>query len=329
MSAAAVSRRSVSSLCFRLSLLVAGFAFISHLIAVGFDPVAFVQIAWWKHQVRTGDRAARTDALRDLGNTGNTAVLPFLLDAMHKDDFNDPSNWRASFAVMRFDAEAVPYLDRAIEDEDPNLRKLAILMLVALRMNQAGPFLRKGIRSPDPEVRKWTLLAALNRGLAFSVRRDLAIGSFEDPDPGVRAAAFTCVRDRRDADCLALLQRSAGQDNLTTRSSAEVILAQLGYKENIPRVIAYIGATNPHELHHEPVGQYAAQWLVRFIRFIRTRDNSSELLPLLAQTRRVADGEATPPELTATGEQWKAWWEQNSEQLSWNERDGWLLARRE
>lgn len=296
-----------------------------YILIYGWLPL---EVVWWQFRVRHGSREARETALRALGEIRDPEALPCLFEALRQDDLDDPGNWRASFAIMRFEGDAIPYLSRALDDPERDQRRRALLILVALEMNRAQPYLARAVRDADPEVRKFALGVALNRCLSWELRYGLARATFDDPDPGVRAAALTAVRDRREDEVVAALLRAAEREDLTTRSAATVILAHLGFKDRIPLVIAWIGDAHLHELNHLPVGRYAAGWLVYFAGRIQTPGNTQELARLVLATQRVANGLATAAETAVASDQWQAWWSRNEAQLRWSEQMGWKLAQR-
>ncbi|MBI5365963.1 MAG: HEAT repeat domain-containing protein [Planctomycetes bacterium] len=289
-----------------------------------------LRLRWICNQAINGSEVERREALKTLGEEQDAAVLPTLIQAMRRDDFDDAGCWRAAFAIMRYEGDAVPHLAGALAHEpDPHVRAMAVVILTAMLMERAEPYLTRAQEDREPLVRRWVLLSALNRGLEWELRARLARPAFEDTDPGVRAAAALAVRDRRDATIVAILERQAEgaePSNLTPRVTAISILARLGYKQYYPRLVAFIQDPHEHAMRPQTVGQYAAESLAALTQFLTNDSSSPELEELGLATMALARETGTSPERAALEHRWTEWWGSNEQHLRWSEREGWTLA---
>jgi HEAT repeat protein len=219
-----------------LLLLAQGILSPTGLYVSGAVAGVIAAVTTWR--ARRGYRIAVREALR-LGNP----------DVFRVED--------RPFAGVRSDAEVTEALVAAATGTDPVARRIAVEVLSEEPTAATAAVFRQAMMDEDPALR----LAAV-RGLArTNGGPDDFVGSLEDPDPAVRAAAATALRDRSDDRGREALLEMARSGDPTMRAAAVPALAPeapgavveaLGDPEPSVRAAASRAATGL-EAAHEPL----------------------------------------------------------------------------
>jgi HEAT repeat protein len=167
-------------------------------------------------------------------------------------DLRGPEAARRREAVDKLDAygadEARPYLLKALEDPDLEVRVRAALSIGRHHLTEATPRLVALVEDPEPRLRAAAVEAiGLVRG-AGSEPDARSLGALEralgDSDPAVRQAALVAIgrldRDRAQAVTVALAAR-LDDDNAGVRQRACDVLGRLGDARAVIPLLARLG----------------------------------------------------------------------------------------
>lgn len=198
----------------------------------------------------------RLDAINALGATGDSEVVPILIQRTLYDVHHSP-RWR-SFAVLRqVDPEgelAVPMLLAALEDLDPTVSRNAAVALAYFGRSESVLVLMQGLVDPDP-LRRWEAVFSLrNQGAIESV---WAVRPYLDlePDERVRAEVAVTLGELGSGDDVPRLLNVLRNDTSpSVRGKAAQALARLGDVTLVGELLEIQG-TEPDPGVQQRIGQ--------------------------------------------------------------------------
>jgi HEAT repeat protein len=204
-------------------------------------------IGEWAKALQAKDVAARTAALNALMRAGPEArsAAPALVGLFA--DADTFLGLLAGVALRRIGADAVPALQKGLEDSRPVVRRMAArtLGLLGDAARPAVPALGKTLKDADPTVHAAaaTALGRLGRGARAALPALTA--ALDDGDPAVQVEAASALwRVNGDARGAAVLAKAARGEDATLAEQAVAALAEMGpkAKESADAVRAALGS---------------------------------------------------------------------------------------